>query len=622
MNKIKDFSTLTFDYNCDRPFQFISNKVKDIELKRKFKNKYFKQKTINELASHFEFLGYDLNKEYILSYANLKNVNSGNNLIRKKELKVFNWKTTTGGWYETSIWDYMLKISFRTRKYCNIKDHILSHVFPLETTSPRVKDTILNKNHIKRLKYASTAVGSTIKETSNMLIIDIDCHDRDRAKTEYQVSKLKTYLSTFNCTPVMEEISPEGGHHIYVRLDSEYTWNEKIAWLKNFNKENETSFELPQKMRFPHCYQYETITDDGEILNPFESIEYVKKNETYISIPKLQEVENNVIDIVPIINNIKNKKNVVSATYQRQSKNKKRITDFDQFLIDKTLHLKDEDIIIDITAGHRHYNMWKITKAGKFSGWSISQIITAIKACNNGSRDLAIWDEMTLYKVVEDMYNYSTIIQDGYSGEYKEIEFISNIHLIPENIKSTSVNNQVINTILSKSNQKISERNKKHTTIIFLEMLGSMYYNCINPKEVKPEQPTKYLKGMQYSITYAERLKAYYPELEGRNVFGIINSILKHSTLFKQFMFCERGWKHSIIHPELNICRLFNLSNNITNSIITFKNTLSYYILNSLLNLIKDKKTNNILLYPIFFNKVKSIIGTLEIETEYLTDVG
>jgi hypothetical protein len=624
MSKIKDFSKMTFEYNCDRPLQFLSNKTKDIELKKQLKNKHFKQKLINDLANHFEFLGYDLNKEYLISYVNLKNINSGNNPFREKDLKVFNWKTTTGGWYDTNIWDYFLKSSFKTRKYCNIKDHILSHVFPLETTSPRVNKNIVNKNYIKQLKYASTAVGSSIKEKSNMLVIDIDCHDNNISKTDEQVNKLKSYLNTFDCYPVMEEISPEGGHHIYIRLDSEYTWKEKISWLKQFNKDNNTNFELPQKMRFPHCYQYETITKEGEIISPLEAITYVKRNRTYINIPKIEEQEN-IIAIPETYIIPQKKKRIVSAVYKRLGKNIGTIkqTDYEIFMNTKVANLKTGPEVITISARNRHYNMLKIIRVGKFSGWSIEQILSAVRICDNGSRDLAKWDNTFLYNKIVNLYNDCNPTNNWNFTEYKEFDFISNLDKIPENIKSTLYNKEVIHSILSNCGLKITNRNIKDVSLIISEMIGSLYYNCIIPKEIHKGQSTKYLKGHQFSINYAEKLKNYYPELQNRNVFGIINSILKNSRIFKQYMFCKRGWIYSKAKPELNVCRLFYLNNNVYNSIITFKDTLSFHILKSLLNIISNFKTKqNYLLYKIFLNKINEILDTLSMELAYKTDVG
>ena len=620
---IKDFSTLTLETNEKRPNQFLSNKIKDNEFKRKLKNKHFKQKEINDLYDHFEFLGYDLEKEYILSYVNLKAIGSENNPLTTKPLKIFNWITTTAGWYETNVYDIYLKKSFRVRKMCEIKDHILSHVYPLETKNPRVKNNIASPEYVKTLKQASNTVGSSIKENSNMLVLDIDCHDGNIVKTDEVVTKLKNYLKNYNCKPVLEEVCPEGGHHIYIKLDYIYTWEEKKSWLNNFNKENNTKFELPVRMRFPHSYQYETISETGEILTPTEARDYARRNRTSISIPKLESPPeiNNIINLSIIKEG--GKKNIASSLYKRKSKGSARRTDYNQFLNDRTLHLKNESKIIDLTAEYRHEGMCDIISAGKFSGWSIFEIFNAIKVCKNGSRDLANWSDSELLSIVTDMYNTCRQIPNGYSNEYKEIAFISNIYLIPNNIKETVLNNQILNTIISKSGLKISDRNKKDISIIFLEMLGSMYYNCINPKEVYEGKSLKYLKGMQYSIKYADRLKDHYPELKERDVFGIINNILKYSSVFKQFIYCDRGWKYSSVLPQNNSCRLFYLTMNINNTILVSMNKVSYFILNTLLNLIKNTITkNNYLLYQIFLNRIYDYIDELRIDEVYMTDVG
>jgi hypothetical protein len=177
-------------------------------------------------------------------------------------------------------------------------------------------------------------------------------------------------------------------------------------------------------------------------------------------------------------------------------------------------------------------------------------------------------------------------------SSFKYVPHFSEINNIDEKWKDNVILptlhfKEVINQILINCEYKITKRNIADISLIALEMFGSMYYNCINPKEVHEGKSIKYLKGIQYSTQYANKMKDHYPQLKKRDVFGIINDILKKSKLFNQYMYCDRGWIYSPLLPEANSCRLFNITSNKDNSIIVNKDKLSYMILNTILLIVK-----------------------------------
>ncbi len=560
--------------------QFKTFKEKNIICSQAFK-KYpdILMSEADELISLIDYLGYNVNKtdsEYI--YTAIDNINS-----KIKWLKTINQK------YKVNKWNIDLKTYYTEDKYFNLYDFIVKHTYPLEIKNKRIYKKAYSGDIEDRqgMHYINNSMcGASLKETSNILILDIDCHNQNTLQT------FNTYKCIINkYTPIFVERSYEGSYHLFFKLDRDYSLYEKRKWIEDINKQYNLDIHIPEKMRFPFSYTYCPINIKDDTIDIRELSEIRKdiyNNNNYITLSseKIKKIHSN--NTIPFFSDI----------YTRQKINNNKF------------HIKSEELNdIEISKGNRYFNMLKIIRIGKFNGWSIEEIISTIYKLNNPlypSKDLTKWSYNQLYKQVHSIYDKCNMY---YIESFKPNEFISNIQHIPTNILSLIENKKFLTLLINNSGYKNTELNHKKFSIIFKEMIGYYYYNSINPKQIKNKKSDKYLRGIQYSEQYASRLKEFYKEdLSNTNVFGIINSILKKSTLFKQYKWNYKGWYYNALKKENNYCRLFNFtSNSIKKDILNNKNNISFHILKSISNLDSYLTDINNFIYRTFFNEINNI---------------
>lgn len=577
---------------------FAISKTKDKELAKKLKTDLiFREQTKRKCIDFLTFLGFDLTKEYIYAFIDKDNFNS------------LAWRETQNHFWNKSFFDVKNR-KYESKLECFvIEEKILNHAFPLELKNKvKFKNKTFYHNNVDtetlyNMSYCSnTIMGGYLKDVSNILCVDIDNHNKKGSLYTYEIKN--ALVEFMKAEPIYMEISYHGGYHLYFKLDREMSLYEKKTLALEFKEKYKYEIEIPIKMRFPNCVQYIPINHHAEIFSYLDAID--RAYELY----NIQMVSTNTkINTLPIKEKIKT---VQSSIYSRRFQSSKNKISIDDFIKNPT---------IEISTGNRVQPMLTIIRIGKANNWSIDDICKAIYTCNNPifpSKDLSRWSYKTLYHQVENTFKRCSIKTSEYSSSKPE-NFISNIKYIPSHILAKIDKNFItllIQQIQNNSNEyKATKKNINSFTIILKEMIGSMYYNAKNNKTVKHEFFKKHLIGMQYSTAFAVSLKQHYKkELETTDVWGIINIILKYSTLFVQYKANKRGWYFNSNNKEKNFCRQFDLSFNTNHKILNDTQTISLLLYHSINNFIKKYilnssikiKNNIITIYTEYFNFVSS----------------
>jgi len=586
----------------NRRNQFLTYREKDIEMSELLKDEKFQLKELEALVRFYDYLGYNMLGEFIYPVVNHRE-------------GTFSWLTTVNGTYQTTEFTIQdnKKITYQLIKNYDILDHLLKHTYPLECKNPKIKLDNYGYEIPNNLKYIDKDIcGATIKKESDRLLVDLDCHSHE-PKEQYKIFNdahlFITYLEELNYTPDLIEKSREGGYHFYIKLDKIYSWKDKLNFINDFNLKNNTHLEIKDRMRFPYSYQYQPINRNEEIFTiPESRIKayennsnlFIKANTNIIEEKEIKEPKKN--KIIPIISNI----------YERTNKSKIKHYTPEEFL---------NTTNISISSGHRHYEMLELVRIGKFNGWSIDEIKFVILQLNTGSKNLSIWSDDKIKSIIEKIYNKCKIEYREHISTRPE-EFISNIKIIPMNIRELLEDEILLKSILYKSRKKITDLNITKCRIILMEMMGYYYYNIINPKKTKNNKSKKYLKGMQYSQQYADKLKEYYfDDLENTDVMEFINLIVKCSGIFHQNFINSKGWYYNSIDKKNNFCRLFNLKSNVNNNIINNLNTLSINIIRSVRSSLISLVISNFL-YRVFLNKIDNQLERLKVYEEKCFSTG
>lgn len=601
--------------------KFRFTKSKDEALSKRLKTDiHFKIEVENKLVDFIDLLGYDLRSTPIYAH------------IDHSTFEGISWKEAPLFLRNKSLYNHTLKRYEQQKVSFCVESNILKHSFPLELKNKikyknkqfygsDVEDEVLHNMHF----LADNMCGCYFKKSSNILPIDIDTHKGQGSLYSYQI--MKEFISFMKSEPIYMEVSHEGGYHLFFKLDKEYTYYEKKLLVKEYIDKTKNEIETPQKMRCPNSLPYTPVDSEFEVFSYLDAIDravslYNKNPEVSLFPESIQSEElelkhQEILKPKPV--------RIENAIYQRKNKSDVKLLTVDEFISSTDL---------EISTSNRIKPMYKIICAGKFNGWSIDEICSVIYALDNKSmpsKDLSHWSYDTLYKEVEATHaSCKTYAYEFSSG--KPDKFISNIEHIPDHILSL-IDEPFIKTLIRQvhkksSNYKVTKKNINKFSIVFKEMVGSIFYYTHNNRITKNNHSQKYLIGAQFSESYAQALSEFY-SFENINTWGIVNSILKHSSYFKQYKHNSRGWKFDPQNPELNFCRQFDIFSNKDHVLFNDKSKVSFLIFNSikefiLIHSVKHKVMNylnyvEVILYNEVFSLVNSV--SLRMKDKFSIDV-
>jgi len=603
--------------------KFRFTKSKDEALSKRLKTDiHFQIEVENKLVDFIDLLGYDLKSTPIYAH------------IDQSTFEGISWKEAPMFLRQKSVYDPKLKrYEWQKVSFC-VESNILKHSFPLELKNKikykhkqfygsGIDNEILHNMHF----LADNMCGCYFKHSSNILPIDIDVHKGQGSLYSYQI--MKDFISFMKSEPIFMEVSNEGGYHLFFKLDKEYSYYEKKLLVQEYINKTGNEIETPQKMRCPNSLPYTPVDSDGEILAYLDAIDraiilYNQKSEVVLFPESVQseELKQKQEEL------LKPKKvRIENAIYQRSIKSKIKLLSPKEFI---------ETTDLEISTSNRVIPMYKIICAGKFNNWTLEEICDIILALDNKampSKDLSRWSYSKLLSEVERTYNTcKTFTYENFYGEPDQ--FISNIKYIPEHILSL-IDDSFIKTLIKQvhkksSNYKVTKKNINKFSIVFKEMIGSIFYYTHNNRITKNNYSQKFLIGAQFSKSYADSLEEFYfSESDTVNVWGIMNSILKHSSYFNQYKHNYRGWKYDPHNPELNFCRQFDIFSNKDHVIFNDKHEVSLLIFNSFKEFIlRFNRVNawvsfiKVSLYNEVFSLVNSV--SLRIKDQFLInpDVG
>lgn len=558
-----------------KTFRTQDTKIKSL-LKNIDKDLFLRHQLISNIKNTFDLLGYDLESEKL--YA----------IIDRDEWK---WQSTINYKYNKYVWNYKIKEYENISLHYDLSEHILKHCFPLElkNNTPKKTNWISNQEDKIGAHYIEYDMcGCSLKELSNIIVFDIDCHNGNTLQTYSELLSLIDYFKEY----LYLERSYEGGFHLYIKLDKEYDFFYKKKLLQELkDKFNLQCTELPTRMRFPFSYHYESCDKDFEIFNPIQSLKIIKNN------------YNNQKGFSLEIKEIKKVIPIISSIYSRQRQSKIKHITPEEFLHNNEIDKSKEKI--NIFKGYRNDPMLKICQISNFNNWTDEETLFIIKQIDQGSKDLARWSDDIVLKVISKMRSKSTIYYQE-SISCKPEKFISNIELLPDWLQSSLSDEQFVDSIIIKCKYKLTDLNRKKFTTALQEMFGSILYDCKNNRTTLNSKSKKYLIGKQFSSQYAQLMNKYYSEqFNSVDFHSIIKAILKYSELFSQFKSNSRGWNFNVLYKEGNFCKQYDLSNNKNHILFNNYNTISYIIIQLLKSIFKYN--NKLLIIQDFFNNYSMI---------------
>jgi hypothetical protein len=479
----------------------------------------------SNFLKNFDILGYNLNSEYI--YAN-------------PEFDTWNWKTTQNKTFYKTIWNIKQKKYVKIPQIYSLHNNILYHCFPLE---------LKNKTE-KKLNYISyTLCGSDIKSESNILILDIDNHNNLGTLAPYEEwLKLKKLFSN---NIIYMEMSAEYGFHIYIKLNKNYSAEDKKEYLDKIKNEHDLKFtEIPSRLRFPCSYHYQCCDIELQPKDPFINLQEIPNKYKNIKSLKLNIYQNYKPSII----------------YSRQKKSE---------YISHYKFLNSTDIII--SEGNRHLPMLKICRISKYNQWTLQDTIKVIRQLDIGSKDLKKWDDKKLETIIKNIQEKSRLKPIENISNRKPDTYKSNSHLIPSQILNLIQSEDIIFKLIQESNYKLTPLNQLKFKETLIEMIGTLYYNTQNPKQAVIH---KLLIGTQFSETYCNLLSEYLSEKFNITIdcLTIVKSILKNKKIFQQYFSNKRGWLYSPDKKEYNFCKQYDFQMNKRHALLNKENILSFFI--------------------------------------------
>lgn len=444
-------------------------------------------------------------------------------------------------------------------------------------------------------------IGVSQKEYSNVLRLDIDCHDKNYNHSFNNICNLINFIGK-NQIPIFLEESEKGGYHIYYKLEKYITREKMLEFVNLYNstfKEENFKIECPYILRLPMSCQYNVLQIKNKqdlnkflknnILEEINTLEELYKNinENYINNSSLINLEHFIKEKI-CDSQIENKIKPI-IPFVRESKNSNK----------KSLKQKYDEISIGL--GTRNTNMFKMAFYGNLLNYDEYTLAKDAVQKNSDSKDFKRWNYNTdkiagIFKTMLEYHKKNT------TTEYKleSNSFISNKKFIEDEIID-KINTKIwLNDLIDKFGN-IKEKKRKQIEqiglIVVTEILGKIKYNEENPKKIKSSiffsknKKNQLSQGIQFSRCTLRKMKEYY---NWKNID--INKLYKaimNTFLFRQIKLNKRGY----FSLFLKSCKQYLINSNKYNNI---KDNINYII------------NKYILIYKKLFNKSK------EIKTKYI----
>lgn len=204
----------------------------------------------------------------------------------------------------------------------------------------------------------------------------------------------------------------------------------------------------------------------------------------------------------------------------------------------------NSDSLIDIkekfkiTAGNRIGGdrvHWRLVNYCHLTNKTFDEFVNLTLACNINSKDIQHWHTNgKLHKECLKIWNYSLSRfkpYDNYIAKNKNKEFISNIYLLNNDSKRL-VKQFMYKLKKSLPENKFRNRLVKDSYYPFLEFLGKIHYENINPRSIHKnvklttEKRKELLLGCQFPNSYLYKVKEYYKiNSDIKVIFNIFKSI-------------------------------------------------------------------------------------------------
>lgn len=444
---------------------------------------------------------------------------------------------------------------------------------------------------------------------SDILLIDIDNYFTEKA-----IDKLKFFLNHCNLKIsdllFIEQNALKGGIHCALKLPEKITdpeiYKNIMNYFTNIGCRIECSF-INNILRFPLSWEYVAIKHNENILNTDEFIsqEYWEDTfEHYLNNLNWKPCNSKVLmDIIH--NNPKELKTV--SKYNNYWKQEKHIIKRVNERGPITPKFKK---FYKITAGNRYNTLSKLIPYCKLLGYDLDQTINIIYSVNESSKDLGRWSRERLYNNIKSFYNKC---QPSLDLDFKPTDYIPSIHNIPtqvlEMLKDENIMNKLVNDFIREYIKARNHHNenfdhisqekidiwRKILPIMFIEMIGKMYYEINNPKEFTNgskedlgfQLPDCVLKALQ---SYAIRLCKIDSPI-AKTSLQYLKKALMNTLRLKEIQYKnrKRNW-------QLGSCKSFNIK--------------SLNDLNNLLNHLYNSVYKDIVINDFIHNK-NNIISTI-----------
>ena len=436
------------------------------------------------------------------------------------EHKKFLWKSSDKeGYILDYIWSPMKKRRVLEKVKARFSsvllvDHFLGCYSQNRLAKFYYKLPIFQRNELKDYKTALINInkvdgktyGASQKENSSILLIDIDNYEDDKAIDKFKKFLKYTELKVKDFI-FIEQNAFTGGIHCALQLKHIVDSEEKY---KNFEKKcSEFGFKiecnfLNKILRFPLSYEYVALKHDERILDTdeFVSKEYWEEHYTsYMEHLNFNPVES--IFINKFLFNIRYEERDFNTFTVIPKKELPTYWNTKKVLVkrvnESTPITPKFKKLYKITAGNRWKLTGKMVPYIKSMGKTLIETAEILKNQNEDSKDLTRWSVSKIADNIRSFYmNCKTFdISKPLGNNY----YCKNNHNIPEItlnfLNDKRVQNHLVNKFISNYIKARSKHNeyfdhlseekidilKKVLPIMFIEVIGKMFYEINNPKE-------------------------------------------------------------------------------------------------------------------------------------------
>lgn len=434
---------------------------------------------------------------------------------------------------------------------------------------------------INMYKVDGKTYGSSQQENSSILLIDIDNYEDDKAIDKFKKFLLYTELKVKDFI-FIEQNAFTGGIHCALQLknivnsEGDYKNLERVCYDNGFKIECNFQNKL---LRFPLSFEYVALKHDERILDTDEFVSKEYWEETYSSFKEhlnFKPVES--IFINKFLFNIKYEDsntftnsitiNQVIPTYWNTKKVLvKRVNESTPI----TPKFKK---LYKITAGNRWKLTGKMVPYIKSMGKTLIETAEILKNQNEDSKDLTRWSVSKIADNIRSFYLNCRTFNVGkslnsnyYCKNNQNIPEITLNFLNDKRVQNHLVNKFISNYIKARSKHNeyfdhLSEEKidilKKVLPIMFIEVIGKMFYEINNPKEFIDNIDEEL--GFQLPDVLMNRIQDYAIKQS-----GIDSPIAKTSLQYlKKAIIATLGlreinYKHSKRNWQIGSCKSFRI---------------------------------------------------------------